>query len=123
MEKKLKVGLLVGGGAIVVLTSFFLIRNKVKKNTLNKPCKGRKCAKGIVGEEIIFSGDKANIRSTTSIDNKDNLIGTVTNNPIGTVVKEVIGGDGFVWYQVSLDQSLNGKELGFVREDVITVYK
>ena len=98
MEKKLKVGLLVGGGIIVVLTSFFLIRKKVKQNTLNKPCKG-------------------------SIDNKDNLIGTVTSNPIGTVIKEVIGGDGFVWYQVRLDQSLNGKELGFVREDVITVYK
>lgn len=120
MKKNIKIAITVSGLAIA-LTTFFLIRKKVKNNSYNKPCKGKRCADGIVGRTISFSDDRANIRNSAVVDGSDNLIGTVTTNPIGVVTSQTLGGDGYVWYKVRLDEELNGREVGFVREDVITI--
>ena len=129
MNKNLKYGLLIGGGVIGLATIVVIAKNKVRKAKLNKPCVGKKCAKGIEGKVLKLKDSFVNVRSSASIDNKnywsldftDNLIGKVYESPLGTVKGQTLGSDGYVWYEVNLYKSLNGKQIGYVREDVVTL--
>jgi hypothetical protein len=118
MNPKLKKGLLIGGGLLLAVTITMFVNNKVKKVKANKPCKGKKCAEGIVGKTIKIAGSKANLRTSPSI-SSSTLIGSVKTNPIGKVVKEVKGADGFMWYLTELTVPFKGNNEAYVREDVI----
>jgi len=122
MNPKLKKGLFIGGGIALALTIALVIKGKVKKGRADRPCIGKKCAKGIVGKTINIAEDRVNLRSEPKVDS-GTLIGTIYDNPIGKVVKEVIGIDGYVWYKVNLDIPFKGKNEAFVREDVILLAK
>jgi hypothetical protein len=122
MNPKLKKGLFIGGGIALAITLAIVINGKVKKARLNRPCKGKRCAKGIVGKTINIAGDRVNLRTQPRIDS-DTLIGSIGDNPIGKVKKEVIGTDGYIWYQVELSMPYKGENEAYVREDVILIGK
>ena len=122
MNPKLKKGLFIGGGIALAITVALIIKGRVKKGKANRPCRGKRCAKGIVGKMINIAEKEVNLRSQPRVDS-DTLIGAIRNNPIGKVTKEVMGTDGYIWYQVELSMPYKGKKEAFVREDVIILGK
>jgi len=52
---------------------------------------------------------------------KDNLVGKVKTNPIGKILDEKKGGDGYMWYQVSLTKPIGKVTKGWVREDAVKI--
>lgn len=50
----------------------------------------------------------------------DNMIGKVTKNPVGKIIKAEKGDDDYTWYKIKLSRSIEGKDTGYVREDAIS---
>lgn len=49
-----------------------------------------------------------------------NIIGRVTQNPVGVIQQSQTSDDGYTWYLVKLNKNLEGKTTGYVREDAIS---
>ena len=130
MKKVVKISIIAGVSLAIIGTVSYFVRKKIRKNQLDKPCKGKSCAEDINGQNLYIAKDYVNVRDSAEVNNKelpfdwvDNLIGEVSTNPIGTVISQVTGADGLNWYKVKLAQPLEGEEVGYVREDVITTKK
>lgn len=122
MRKNLKYSLGIGGSLILIATIGYFVRKKLAKNKLNKPCKGKRCADNIDGKLIYSLGGKTNIRKSTSVD-EDNLIGISYSTPLGSVISQLNGTQGYVWYKIQLTEPIGSETVGYVREDVITTKK
>tara|TARA_Y100000004_G_scaffold97198_1_gene108791 strand:- start:996 stop:1403 length:408 start_codon:yes stop_codon:yes gene_type:complete len=135
MKKIVKVSIIAGSSLIVLGTLAYFVRKKIRKAKLDKPCRGKDCEEDLAGVQVYTLGSYANVRSTAEVDNKSgcvygycwddetNLIGKVDSGLIGTIITAVTGEDKLNWYKVNLAKPLNGKTIGFVREDVITIKK
>lgn len=130
MKKVVKVSIIAGVSLAIIGTVSYFVRKKIRKNQLDKPCKGKSCAEDINGQNLYIAKKTVNVRDSAEVNNKefpfdwvDNLIGEVSTNPIGKVIGQVTGADGLNWYKVKLTQPLEGETVGYVREDVITTKK
>ena len=110
--------------ATILIARF--ISKKVRKNKLDNPCRGAKCAEDINGELLFLAKDYVNVRDSAEVNNKnlpfdwvDNLLGEVRTNPIGKVISQVTGADKLNWYKIELSKPLDGVNIGYVREDVV----
>jgi hypothetical protein len=94
------------------------------KDTQTKSAIGKKVK---IHPELGYS----NVRSTPIVDDGKvgswfgyrlggNFIKKAESNPIGTVQKAVTGSDGYIWYEVNLASPVDGKTMGWVREDAVT---
>jgi len=106
------------------------VRRKVRKNKLDKPCRGKQCVEDVNGKLLYLVKSYVNVRDSAEVNNKDlpfdwvdNLIGEVTTNPIGRVINQVTGSDNLNWYKIELTQPLDGETIGYVREDVVSTNK
>lgn len=132
MKKVVKYSIITASSLVVIGVVSHFLRKKIRRNKLNKPCKGKSCASDINGQLLYIAKDYVNVRDSAMVDDKfqgslfdftDNLIGEVTTNPIGKVISQVTGSDNYTWYKVQLSQPLDGEEIGYVREDVIKLKK
>lgn len=146
MEKSTKKIIVIGTVTIVGLTATILatrfIIRKIKKSKADKD-KGENLAPAFdpaTQYKVANVGTYGfvNVRSSTEIPEqmnyldwlitpwevftiKDNLLGKVKSNPIGKIINEEKGSDGYTWYQVQLSKPLGKATKGWVREDAIKI--
>ena len=125
MDKKVKYGIIAGVSLIAIGFGSYYLRNAWKKRRLNRPCKGRRCVKSLVGKSVRPSGVEVNVRESAEVKTgwSDNLITSFKGDYLGKIKQEVMGADGYVWYLVTFPSPLKGKTQGYVREDVIEIIK
>ena len=72
-----------------------------------------------------------NIRSSAKVDDGavgswfglrlgGNFMGKVESNPVGIIKGVVSGGEGHTWYEIELKTAIDGKKVGYVRQDAIS---
>jgi hypothetical protein len=49
-----------------------------------------------------------------------NFLGKVTTNPVGKIISSLTGNDGYFWYKINLTKAIDGKTVGFVRQDAVS---
>jgi hypothetical protein len=115
-------------------------RNDGKGNNGTKKVKGEggnvkvsSQTANLIGKKVSISDlGYTNVRSTASIDDGyigswfglrvgGNVIGEVSTNPVGTILDTKSGDDGFIWYKIKLNKSIDGISDGWVREDAVNL--
>jgi len=133
MEEKTKKYLMIAGIATVVISGagfgvFKLLKKKSYTTSSNKQKK--KEEQKLMSKQVNYGSEGyVNVRSSPKVDNENwgrfdfshNLIKQIKSNPVGNILSRVKGEDGYFWYKISLDQPVNGKSEGYVREDAVVV--
>lgn len=133
MEEKTKKYLMIAGIATVVISGagfgvFKLLKKKSYTTSSNKQKK--KEEQKLMSKQVSYGSEGyVNVRSSPKVDNENwgrfdffhNLIKQVKSNPVGSILSRVKGEDGYFWYKINLDQPVNGKSEGYVREDAVVV--
>ena len=125
--------LIIGGGvALASLASFGIYKLIQQKNNPSTERRVKKIEKELAAAVVnVGSNGYANVRTSPKVDNEDwkRLDFTtkkkkkVTVNPVGTIEKRVKGGDGYFWYKLQLERVVEGKSIGYVREDAVEISK
>lgn len=146
MEAKTKKIIIVGTISVVSLAILILgtkaIVNKVKQSkadkdkgeNLNAPYNPDKQYKVVV----LGPSGYVNVRSSPMVPEQldyydlaympwkfftteDNLLKKVKTSPVGNVISEKKGADGFLWYEIKLIKPIDKATKGWVREDAVKI--
>jgi hypothetical protein len=125
--------IIIGGISILAIAGsigYVMYRKKQKSTSVKE---GKETGTGgytIIGKTVVAGKEGyVNVRTSPEVDNEsvwswdfeNNLLGKVTDNPIGTILKSLKGNDGYIWYEVQLNKTIDGKSSGYVREDAVVI--
>jgi hypothetical protein len=130
MNKQTK-NILIVAGITVFLVGGTYLAYKIYQNN-NKPKnddEGKDDPKTEVNPEANkgkfahIKGEYVNVRKSPEVNNGliNNLLKKETESPIGVVLRQDKGKDGYTWYKLRLAKPVGYINEGYVREDVITL--
>lgn len=111
--------------AVAASIAYQVIKKKKNVSSGNEIGTG---GKSLIGSSVyVGSSGYVNIRTSPKVDNvnvlsldfDDNVLGKSSESPVGKIIKQVKGDDGYFWYEIELSKSIEGKTTGFVREDAV----
>ena len=128
MNKETKKILIVAGITVFVVVGTYTAIKLYQR--LNNPSDGDDKGKDEPKEDskgkfASAKGDFVNVRKSPMVNDGiiNNLLKRETENPVGVVLSEEVGLDGYTWYKLRLAKPVGNTNEGFVREDVVTLKK
>lgn len=139
MNKGTKTAIIVGVSALALIGGTILVMRIAKKRKEGKGDDAKidtsdDQTKGDIGKNVKVHPTLGytNVRSSAAVDDgwagtwfgyrpsAGNWLGEVSSNPVGKVTQALTGDDGHFWYKINLEKPLDGKTVGYVRQDAVS---